>query len=89
MSYLTLLTAHRDWAARLATVAADRGFAVLTGEAGVGQSTARRAAWNTWSPNPCLPLYGAASDDGRSRSSYRQLAHGPGCPATRCPEATE
>ncbi len=41
---------HREWAARLVAVVADRAFAVLTGDAGVGKITALRAAWETWRP---------------------------------------
>jgi len=63
VSQLLPTPAHREWAARFQTTVADRGFAVLTGEAGVGKSTARRAVWETLSPNQFWPVYLAASGD--------------------------
>lgn len=89
VSQLLPTAAHREWAARFATTVADRGFAVLTGEAGVGKSTALRAVWETLSPNPCWPVYLAASDDWTPRQFYRRLAHALGCPGARFPEETE
>lgn len=50
VAHLWVAAAHREWAARFAAVVADRGFAVLTGDAGVGKITALRAAWETWRP---------------------------------------
>ncbi len=72
-----------------AAVLADRGFAVLTGDAGVGKSTALRAVWETLSPNQHRPLDLPASDDWTPRPCYRRLAHLLGTPPTRFPEATE
>ena len=73
--------AHREWAARFAAVVADRGFAVLTGDAGVGKSTALRAVWETLSPNQYLPLYLPASDDW----TPRQFPQGDGTAGPRHP----
>ena len=89
VAQLWTTAAHREWAARFAAVVADRGFAVLTGDAGVGKSTALRAAWDTLSPNHFLPLYLPASDDWTPRQFYRRVAHALGCPAARFPEETE
>jgi len=90
VSQLLPTPAHREWAARFQTTVADRGFAVLTGEAGVGKSTARRAVWETLSPNQFWPVYLAASGDWPPpRQCYRRLAHALGCPGARFPEETE
>ena len=89
VAHLWAAPAHREWAARFAAVVADRGFAVLTGDAGVGKSTALRAVWETLSPNQYLPLYLPASDDWTPRQFYRRLAHLLGAPPARFPEATE
>ena len=89
VAHLWAAPAHREWAARFPAVVADRGFAVLTGDAGVGKSTALRAVWETLSPNQYLPLYLPASDDWTPRQFYRRLAHLLGTPPARFPEATE
>jgi type II secretory pathway predicted ATPase ExeA len=89
VDHLYRTPAHREWQARFQAVVADRGFAVLTGEAGVGKSTALRAVWQTLAPNQTWPCYLRGSDDWTPRQFYRILAQALDCPDARFPEVTE
>lgn len=73
-----------EWRARFAAVVAERGFAVLTGESGVGKSTALRAVWQDLTPTHYAPIYLPVSDAWTTRQLYRALARHldlPGAPS--------
>jgi type II secretory pathway predicted ATPase ExeA len=81
--------ALREWPARFAAVLAEHGLAVLTGESGVGKSTALRLVWQTLTPTPCLPLSLPVSDAWTPRQLYRALARLLDLPPTPFADATE
>lgn len=86
---LWVTPALREWQARFAVVLAERGLAVLTGESGVGKSTALRLVWQTLTPTHHLPLYLPVSDAWTPRQLYRTLAHRLDIPPTRFADDTE
>ena len=81
--------ALREWPARFAAVLAEHGLAVLTGESGVGKSTALRLVWQTLTPTHYLPLYLPVSDAWTPRQLYRALARLLDLPPTPFADDTE
>jgi general secretion pathway protein A len=86
---LWLTPALREWQARFAAVLAEHGLAVLTGESGVGKSTALRLVWQTLTPTHYLPLYLPVSDAWTPRQLYRALARLLDLPPTPFADDTE
>jgi len=86
---LWLTPTLQEWRARFAVVLAERGLAVLTGESGVGKSTALRLVWQTLTPTHHVPLYLPVSDAWTPRQLYRTLAQLLDIPPTRFADDTE
>ena len=75
--------------ARLMAVLEERGFMVLTGESGVGKSTALRAVLQTLNPSQYVSIYCPAAAEWTPRLFYRAVAHQLAVPLATFADDTE
>ena len=81
--------AWREAHARLTSLLDDRGFGVLTGEAGVGKTTVLRAAFQPLNPAQYRICYIAVAEEWTVRQLYRALATELQLPWMRSADALE
>lgn len=81
--------AWREAQARLTSLLDERGFGVLTGEAGVGKTTVLRAAFHALNPAQYRVCYVAVAEDWTVRQLYRALATAWQLPWVRSADALE